>query len=85
MTKSYNHIKYFVDRSDDTVGVIGIGRVRYESHERSELDRKQNHPRFDYYGHDRVEFSSANGAQSLSLLARGKLDLLEHFEDPEDD
>ena len=83
MTKSYNHIKYCVDRNYDPVGVIGIGCVHYESHEPSELDRKQNHPRFDYYGHDRVEFSPASVAQIL--LVRGRLDLLEHFEDPEHD
>jgi len=75
---------------DTNKDLIGSTYPQHHNQEPSELDRKQSHTRFDYYGYDREKFFSASGAEILLLVrvrgsSRFDSDLLEHREDLEYD
>ena len=71
-----------MDTSDEVIGIIGSVCGYNGNHEPSQLDWKQSHTRFDYYGYDMLKCTAASYPQNSVVRGTG-LDLLEHFEDPE--
>ena len=88
MSRSYNHIKHFVDNNDYLQTNCKTWRRRSKfneagNHDANQLDGKQRHTGFDYYEYDVPKFGTAGRTQCS--LDRSSFNFQEHLEDLEHD